>query len=99
MKQLTNGYGARTAIRLASSKTDYPQSFSLLRNFSNLVCVRLSTDDLRMIPFMMIVCGIKVIDSLVGTSKALAELMDMAARMEIKLIIKIYDLARLDEVL
>jgi D-arabinose 1-dehydrogenase-like Zn-dependent alcohol dehydrogenase len=52
-----------------------------------------------MIPFMMIVCGIKVIDSLVGTSKALAELMDMAARMEIKLIIKIYDLARLDEVL
>jgi D-arabinose 1-dehydrogenase-like Zn-dependent alcohol dehydrogenase len=52
-----------------------------------------------MIPFMMIVCGIKVIDSLVGTNKELAELMDMAARMEIKLIIKIYDLTRLDEVL
>jgi alcohol dehydrogenase, propanol-preferring len=99
VKDLTNGYGAHAAICLASSRAGYVQSLSLLRNLGTLVCIGLGADDIPISPFMTIVRGLKIVGSSVGSEKEMNELLEMAARGDVKPIVKVFEFERLDEVL
>lgn len=99
VNKLTNGQGAHAAICLASSRAGYAQSLALLRNLGQLVCIGLSKEDLPITPFGLIVRGIKVTGSSVGTKEELDELMEMASNGEIKPLINVYEFDRLVEVL
>lgn len=97
--KLTNGQGAHAAICLASNRAGYAQSLALLRNLGHLVCIGLSKEDLPISPFGLLVRGIKVTGSSVGTKRDLEELMEMASNGEIKALINVYEFDRLVEVL
>jgi len=96
---LTGGYGAHGAICLSNSRVGYEQSLSVLRNLGTLVCIGLAKDDLPISPFMMIVRGLKVVGSSVGTKEEMNELLEMAARGEVVPITKVYEFEELSEVL
>jgi len=99
VKSLTGGYGAHGAICLSNSRFGYEQSLSVLRNLGTLVCIGLAKDDLPISPFMMIVRGLKVVGSSVGSKEEMNELMEMAAKGEVVPITKVYELEKLSEVL
>lgn len=99
VKKLTKDYGVHGAICLASSKAGYTQALSLVRNLGTLVCVGLGMDDLPISPFQLVIRGINIIGSSVGTEKEMDELLDMAARGDIKPIVEVFDFGDLDEVL
>ena len=99
VKKLTNGYGAHAAICLSSSQEGYKQSLSLLRHRGTLVCIGLARDYLPSSPFDLIVKGITVIGSSVGTKTEMNDLLAMAARGDITPIVKEYAFEKLDEVL
>ena len=96
---MTNGYGAHGAICLASSRASYTQSLSVLRNLGTLVCIGLANEDLPISPFQMIIRGINVAGSSVGTKQELTELMEMVTNGEVKPTVHVYDFERLDTVL
>ncbi|KAH8810966.1 alcohol dehydrogenase [Xylogone sp. PMI_703] len=99
VKRITDGYGVHGAICLASSKAGYEQTLSLLRNLGTLVCVGLGMDNLPVSPFQMIVRGIRVIGSSVGSAQEMDELLEMAANGEVKAIVEVFDFSELDNVL
>lgn len=99
VKEMTNGYGVHGAICLASNKEGYSQSLALLRNLGTLVCVGLAMDELPISPFQMIVRGISVVGSSVGTESEMNELMEMAAKGEIKPIVEVFGFKELGHVL
>ena len=99
VKKLTKEYGVHGAICLASSKAGYAQALSLVRNLGTLVCIGLGMDDLPISPFQLVIRGINVVGSSVGTEKEMDELLDMAARGDIKPIVEVFDFGDLDEVL
>src|SRR6187402_712779 len=99
VREMTNGFGVHGAICLASNKEGYSQSLALLRNLGTLVCVGLAMDELPISPFKMVVRGISVVGSSVGTESEMNELMDMAAKGEVKPIIEVFDFKELGNVL
>jgi len=99
VKDLTNGYGAHAAICLASSRAGYAQSLSLLRSLGTLVCIGLGRDDIPISPFLTIIRGLKIVGSTVGMEKEMGKLLEMAARGEVKAIVKVFESEQLDEVL
>jgi alcohol dehydrogenase, propanol-preferring len=99
VKKMTNGYGVHGAICLASSRAGYAQTLSLLRNLGTLVCVGLAMEDLPISAFEMIVRGIRVLGSSVGTEREMNELLEMAATGEIRPMVDIYEFSELGEVL
>lgn len=99
VKELTNGYGVHGAICLAGNQVGYAQAISQLRNTGVLVCVGLAMEELPISPFMMIVRGISVFGSSVGTEQEMKSLLEMASEGKIKAIVDIFDFQELDEVL
>ena len=96
---MTGGYGCHGAISLSGSRAGYESALSMLRNRGTLVCVGLAVEDLPISPFMMIVRGLKVLGSSVGTKKELDELMEMAVRGEVVPMTSIHEFEELDDVL
>ncbi|OBT39080.1 hypothetical protein VE00_09908 [Pseudogymnoascus sp. WSF 3629] len=99
VKELTNGYGVHGAVCLAGNKAGYAQAISQLRNTGVLVCVGLAMEELPISPFMMIVRGISVFGSSVGTEQEMKSLLEMASKGKIKAIVDVFDFQELDEVL
>lgn len=99
VKELTNGYGVHGAVCLAGNKAGYTQAIAQLRNTSVLVCVGLAMEELPISPFMMIVRGISVFGSSVGTEQEMKGLLEMASEGKIKAIVDIFDFQDLDGVL
>lgn len=99
VKKMTSGYGVHGAICLASSRVGYAQALSLLRNLGTLVCIGLGMDDLPISPFQLVIRGISVLGSSVGTENEMNELLEMAAQGKIKPTVELFDFDDLDEVL
>ncbi|KAH6667417.1 putative zinc-binding dehydrogenase family oxidoreductase [Halenospora varia] len=99
VKEMTNGYGVHGAVCLASSKAGYTQALSLLRNLGTLVCIGLATEALPITPFEMVIRGINILGSSVGTEQEMDELLKMAAEGKVKALVEVFDFNRLDEVL
>lgn len=99
VKEFTKGYGVHGAICLAGNKAGYAQAITQLRNTGVLVCVGLAMEDLPISPFMMIVRGIRVFGSSVGTEQEMKDLLEMASRGKIKAIVDIFDFQELEAVL
>lgn len=99
VKELTNGYGVHGAVCLAGNKAGYAQAIAQLRNTGVLVCVGLAMEELPISPFMMIVRGISVFGSSVGTEQEMKSLLEMASKGKIKAIVDVFDFQELDEVL
>jgi propanol-preferring alcohol dehydrogenase len=64
-----------------------------------LVCIGLANEHLPISPFQMIIRGISVAGSSVGTKQELKELMEMAVNGKVRPIVRVYDFERLDTVL
>jgi propanol-preferring alcohol dehydrogenase len=96
---LTGGYGAHGVICLSGTQGGYEQALSVLRNLGTLICIGLATEDLPISPFKMIVHGLRVLGSSVGTKQELDELMGMAVRGEVIPITSVHKFEELDELL
>ena len=81
IKQLTNGYGAHAIICIAGSESAYDQALRLLRRNGVLVCVGLPSLDYRLAisPMEMVVRGLTVVGSSVGTENEMRELLELAS--------------------
>ncbi|KAH8892192.1 NAD(P)-binding protein [Thozetella sp. PMI_491] len=99
VKTLTDGYGVHGSVCLSNSRSSYEQSLSVLRNGGTLVCVGLAKDELPISPFMMIVKGIRIIGSSVGSEEEMTELLEMASRGEVKSMVKVFEFERIRDVL
>jgi alcohol dehydrogenase, propanol-preferring len=87
-------------ICLSGSQGGYEQALSVLRNLGTLICIGLATEYLPLSPFKMIVHGLRVLGSSVGTKQELDELMGMAAvRGEVIPITSVHKFEELDELL
>ncbi|GAA2696345.1 MULTISPECIES: zinc-dependent alcohol dehydrogenase [Actinosynnema] len=72
--------GADVAIALAASPRSFEQAFASLRRGGRLVCVALPADGVLPVPvFDLVLKGIKVIGSIVGTRADLAEVFELHA--------------------
>ncbi|KAK4905078.1 hypothetical protein LTR49_025571 [Elasticomyces elasticus] len=99
VKALTSGYGAHAAICTASSFGAYKQSLEMLRNLGTLVCIGLAVDNLPISPLDMIVRGVRVIGSSVGTEGEMQDLLSMAVSGQVKPSVKSFDFEDIDMVL
>lgn len=99
VKNITHGYGVHGAVCLASNKAGYEQTLGLLRNLGTLVCVGLGMDDLPISPFQILIRGLRILGSSVGSALELNELLNMAARGEVKPIIEMFEFHELEMVL
>jgi len=99
VKTLTNTYGAHAVICLSSSRSGYESSLSMLRNTGTLVCIGLGKDELPISAFMMIVRGLKIVGSSVGTKEEMGELLAMAERGEVVPRVQVWEFERIGEVL
>ena len=97
--RITQGYGAHGAICLTSSRAGYAQSLGLLRNLGTLVCLGVAMDDLPISPLQMIVRGIQIMGSSVGSHEDLAELLEMAAAKLVEPVVKTFNFTELNDVL
>lgn len=99
VKTLTNGYGAHGVICLSSSRSSYDQALQSLRDRGTMVCVGLAKDELPISPLFMIMRGLKIIGSSVGTKKEMDELMTMATLGYVKPMVKLYEFEDISHVL
>lgn len=99
VKNATSNYGAHGAICLSSSRSSYGHAIEALRVGGTLVCLGLAKSELPVSPLMMIMRGLKIIGSSVGTEKEMGELMKMARLGEVKPIVKMYDFQELPKIL
>ncbi|KIX01784.1 uncharacterized protein Z518_09511 [Rhinocladiella mackenziei CBS 650.93] len=101
VNRLTNRFGAHACIVSAGSEGAYSQGFKLLRNLGTLVCVGLPRldFDLPISPFMMVVRGLKVVGSSVGTAQEMQELLDMAAKGDVVPQISVFDFEEINHIM
>ncbi|KIV85747.1 hypothetical protein PV11_01409 [Exophiala sideris] len=101
VKRLTNGFGVHACIVTAGSEAAYAESFKLVRNLGTLVCVGLPRldFDLPISPFMMVVRGLHVVGSSVGTDKEMEELLDMAVKGDVVPQIAVFDFEEINNVM
>jgi alcohol dehydrogenase, propanol-preferring len=85
VQRLTDGLGVHALICAAGSPGVYDSAIAMLRPCGKLICVGIPPLSYRMAlnPFEMIVKGLRVIGSSVGTAQDMAELLDLAAKGEI----------------
>ena len=96
---MTSSYGAHAVISTAGTPTAYALAPKLLRNLGILVCVGLSSENLQISPFEIVVRGLRVIGSSVGTAREMDELLDLATKGTVMPIVQVFDFEVIDEVL
>ncbi|ACU35853.1 zinc-dependent alcohol dehydrogenase [Actinosynnema pretiosum subsp. pretiosum] len=90
--------GADVAIALAASPRSFEQAFASLRRGGRLVCVALPADGVLPVPvFDLVLKGIKVIGSIVGTRADLAEVFELHAAGRTRVIAEGTTLDRVNE--
>lgn len=100
VKRLTNGYGAHAVVVGAGSEAAYQQGFKVLRSHGTLVCVGLSDRfDLPIKPFDMVVRGLKVVGSSVGTPTEMQELLKMAIDGDVVAQVAVHDLDEVNDII
>ena len=76
--KLTSGYGTHAVVCTASSLEGYRQALGLIRNRGTLVCIGLTEELLPISPFEMVIRGLRIVGSSVGTSDEMEELLQLA---------------------
>ena len=99
VKGLTSGYGAHAVICTAGSFGAYQQGLSLLRNLGTLVCVGLVDKHLPVSPLEVVIRGLRIIGSSVGTATEMQEMLDMAVAEDVTPTVEVFDFETVDEVL
>ena len=99
VKDLTCGYGAHALICTAGSFNAYQQGLSLLRNLGTFVCVGLVDKHLPISPLEVVIRGLRIIGSSVGTAAELQELLDMALAGDVIPTVEVFDFEAIDDVL
>ena len=99
VKMLTSGYGAHAAICTASRIDAYEQALHLLRNLGTLVCIGLVDEPLPISPLQMIIRGLRLVGSSVGTAAEMRELLSMALAGEVVATVEVFDFDAAHEVL
>lgn len=99
VKHLTSGYGAHALICTAGSFGAYQQGLSLLRNLGTLVCVGLVDKHLPISPLGVVIRGLRIIGSSVGTAAEMQEMLDMALAGDVIPTVEVFDFEAVDEVL
>ncbi|KAI1618558.1 hypothetical protein EDD37DRAFT_677627 [Exophiala viscosa] len=101
VKRLTNGFGVHACIVTAGSEAAYTEAFKLVRPLGTLVCVGLPRldFDLPISPFMMVVKGLHVVGSSVGTDKEMEELLEMAVHGDVVPQIAVFDFDEINNVM
>ena len=95
----TSGYGAHALICTAGSFKAYQQGLGLLRNLGTLVCVGLTNEHLPISPLEMVIRGLKVKGSSVGTAAEMQELLQMASMGDVIPRVEIFGFEAVDDVL
>ena len=99
---LTGAYGAHAVLCTAGSEAAYGQALRILRRRGTLVCIglpprlefRLPTG-----PMDLVIRGLTVVGSSVGTEVEMQELLQMAVEKHVVPVIKIYELGQFDRAL
>ena len=99
VKSLTSGYGAHALICTAGSFGAYQQGLSLLRNLGTLVCVGLVDKNLPISPLEVVIRGLRLIGSSVGTAAEMQELLTMALAGDVAATVEVFDFEAVDEVM
>ena len=84
--ELTSSLGAHAVINCAGSEISYSQAIKLLRRGGTLVCVGLPSNKaycLPINPMEMVVRGLHVVGSSVGTEEEMQELLQLAKNGEV----------------
>jgi propanol-preferring alcohol dehydrogenase len=98
VKELTGGYGAHAVVCTAGVIRAYEQAFRLVRSLGTVVCVGLTSDQLPTSPREMVIRGLRVIGSAVGTASDMAELLKWAVAGDVVPIVEVFDFEQLDDV-
>lgn len=97
LKRGTGGLGAHAAVCCVGAGPAYDQALRVLRRGGTLVCVGLPADGAYTVPLKpmdMVVRGLTVLGSSVGTERQLQELLELARNGDIKPIIDVLPLER-----
>ncbi|CAD6590047.1 MAG: hypothetical protein ASARMPREDX12_004165 [Alectoria sarmentosa] len=98
VKYLTNGYGAH-AVVCPSVMAAYQQAMRLVRNTGTVVCVGLVSEDLPISPFEMLVRGLRIVGSSVGTPRHMDELLPLAVEGKVLPLVEVVEFDELDRTL
>ncbi|KAL6832003.1 GroES-like protein [Trichoderma camerunense] len=101
VKGLTGGIGAHAVMVTAGSEKAYESVPKLLRNLGILVCVGIPRLDFHVpiSPFEIIVRGLKIVGTSVGTESDVQELLKLTAQGKIKPQIEVYDFNEINDVI
>lgn len=100
LRNLTGSGGAHAAICCAGAEQSYTQALCLLRRGGTLVCVGLPANmsyKLPISPFDMVVKGLNIVGSSVGTESELQELLELAQQGSVVPRIQLLPLSRFVE--
>lgn len=89
IKQITGGYGAHVAVVTAVAKTAFNQAVDSVRAGGTVVAVGLPSDSIDLSIPRLVLDGIKVQGSLVGTRQDLAEAFEFGAQGKVKPIVQL----------
>lgn len=89
IKQITGGYGAHVAVVTAVAKAAFNQAVDSVRAGGTVVAVGLPSDSIDLSIPRLVLDGIKVQGSLVGTRQDLAEAFEFGAQGKVKPIVQL----------
>lgn len=100
VKDLT-GIGAHCVICVAGAPAAYDSSIAMLRNCGKLVCVGIPPAHYRLEvnPFEMLVRGLKILGSTVGSREQMAQLMKLAVEGKVKPEVEVFEFSDLPDIL
>ena len=100
VRSITSSLGAHAVVCCAGSEAGYNQAIELLRGGGTLVCVGLPSNrgyHLPIGPMDMVVRGLTIIGSAVGTEDEMQELLELARKGEVVAQVDVLRLARFKE--
>ncbi|RFU80734.1 alcohol dehydrogenase [Trichoderma arundinaceum] len=101
VKEITGGIGAHAVMVTAGSERAYESVPGLLRNLGVLVCIGIPRLDFHVpiSPFEIIVRGLKIVGTSVGTESDIQELLKLTAEGKVKPQIEVYDFGDINAVM
>ncbi|KAF2173949.1 hypothetical protein M409DRAFT_62154 [Zasmidium cellare ATCC 36951] len=101
IKRITGGYGTHGVIVAVGSQSAYSTGLQVVRNGGTVVCVGIpsKTYSLPVSPLSLIIKGITVIGTSVGTKTDMEELFGMAVAGTVRPVVEMFDFADVNVVL
>ncbi|KAH8892865.1 NAD(P)-binding protein [Thozetella sp. PMI_491] len=101
VRTITGGVGAHAVLCITGAQSAYDNAIAMLRNCGRLVCIGIPPTSYRLQvnPFEMLVRGLKIIGSSVGSKEQMQDLMQLAAAGKVKPEVHMYELHEVADVL